>query len=35
MGYDADDITAEPSATKKLPPPCRFSPSVDSTPATH
>jgi periplasmic mercuric ion binding protein len=35
MGYDADDITAEPSATKKLPPPCRFSPSADSTPATH
>jgi len=31
MGYDADDVTAEPDATKKLPPPCRFSPSVDSS----
>lgn len=31
MGYDADDVTAEPDALKKLPPPCRFSPSVDST----
>lgn len=30
MGYDADNITAEPSANKKLPPPCRFSPSIDS-----
>jgi periplasmic mercuric ion binding protein len=29
MGYDADDVTAEPEATKKLPPPCRFSPSVN------
>ncbi len=31
MGYDADDVTAEPEATKKLPPACRFSPSVDSS----
>jgi periplasmic mercuric ion binding protein len=31
MGYDAGDVTAEPEATKKLPPPCRFSPSVDSS----
>jgi len=31
MGYDADDVTAEPDATKKLPPACRFSPSLDST----
>lgn len=25
MGYDADDIKAEPDATKKLPPACRYS----------
>jgi copper chaperone CopZ len=25
MGYDADDVTAEPDATKRLPPPCRYS----------
>ncbi|MGN6532841.1 MAG: heavy-metal-associated domain-containing protein [Ginsengibacter sp.] len=31
MGYDADNVTAEPEATKKLPPPCRFSPSIDSS----
>jgi len=35
MGYDADDITAEPTAIKKLPPPCRFSPSVDSAHVKH
>ncbi|MEO5909161.1 MAG: heavy-metal-associated domain-containing protein [Ginsengibacter sp.] len=31
MGYDADDVTAESEAIKKLPPPCRFSPSTDSS----
>ncbi len=24
MGYDADDVTAEPDALKRLPPPCRY-----------
>ena len=32
MGYDADDISAETNATKKLPPACRFSPGINSTP---
>jgi periplasmic mercuric ion binding protein len=35
MGYDADDVTAEPDAAKKLPPPCRFSPSLDSVNVKH
>lgn len=30
MGYDADDVTAEPDAYKRLPPPCRYQ-AVDST----
>lgn len=33
MGYDADDVTAEPDALKRLPPPCRYQKPVqpDST----
>jgi copper chaperone CopZ len=31
MGYDADDVTAEPDATKKLPPACRYSAPEKST----
>ena len=30
MGYDADDITAEPDALRRLPPPCRYQ-AADST----
>ncbi len=30
MGYDADDVTAEPDAFKRLAPPCRYVP-PDST----
>lgn len=32
MGYDADNVTAEPDATKRLPPACRYTaPIKDST----
>ncbi|MEO8960501.1 MAG: heavy-metal-associated domain-containing protein [Ginsengibacter sp.] len=31
MGYDADDVTAEPDAFKRLAPPCRQVVPVDST----
>lgn len=31
MGYDADDVTAEPDAFKRLSPPCRHMAPIDST----